>query len=50
MGSSKMASIKEPLLQLDLFLQNKQKEEMIEIELDKDELDSFINTIESILT
>ncbi|XP_011500432.1 PREDICTED: COMM domain-containing protein 8-like [Ceratosolen solmsi marchali] len=48
MGSSKMATLKEPLLQLDLILQEKETREIFEIELNKDELESFINTIESI--
>ena len=50
MGSSKIASIREPLLQLDLILEEKQKQQILELELNKDELESVINTIEAIVT
>lgn len=50
MGSSKMASIREPLLQLDLILEEKQKEQILGLELNKDELESLINTIEAVNT
>lgn len=50
MGSSRMASIREPLLQLDFILKEKQSDEILELELNKDELDLVINTIETVIT
>ena len=47
MGSSKMASLREPLLQLDLIVEEKEKERLLGIELNKDELDLVINALES---
>lgn len=47
MGSSKIASIKEPLLQLDLIYEEKKKEKILELELNKEELDLLINTLEA---
>ncbi|XP_014210148.1 COMM domain-containing protein 8 [Copidosoma floridanum] len=50
MGSSKMASIREPLLQLDLILKDKQKEQVLGLELNLEELDLMIDAIESRVT
>ncbi|XP_003424158.1 COMM domain-containing protein 8-like [Nasonia vitripennis] len=50
MGSSKMASIREPLLQLDLILKEKQANQILELELNKDELDLVINAIETVIS
>ncbi|XP_066603051.1 COMM domain-containing protein 8-like [Prorops nasuta] len=47
MGSSKMASLREPLLQLDLILEDKENQHIKCIELDKDELEIIINTLNS---
>ncbi|KAJ8669654.1 hypothetical protein QAD02_000913 [Eretmocerus hayati] len=47
MGSSKMASIREPLLQLDLNF-GEEKNEKLQLELTKDELDKMISTLETI--
>lgn len=49
MGSSKLASLKEPLLQLDLIVENKESKRILGLELNKDELDMFINAMESIV-
>lgn len=49
MGSSKLASLREPLLQLDLILENKNSKRILDFELNKDELDTFINTMEGIV-
>lgn len=49
MGSSKLASLREPLLQLDLMLENKNSKRILDMELNKDELDTFISTMESIV-
>lgn len=49
MGSSKLASLREPLLQLDLILENKNSKRILDLELNKDELDTFINTMENIV-
>ncbi|KOC69028.1 COMM domain-containing protein 8 [Habropoda laboriosa] len=50
MGSSKLASIREPLLQLDLTVENKvSKRRILGLELNKDELDMLINAMESIV-
>lgn len=49
MGSSKLASLREPLLQLDLMLESKNSKRILDMELNKDELDTFINTMESIV-
>ncbi|XP_033231432.1 COMM domain-containing protein 8-like [Belonocnema kinseyi] len=47
MGSSKMASLREPLLQLDLMVEEKENERLLGMELNKDELDMVINSLES---
>lgn len=47
MGSSKMASLREPLLQLDLIVEEKENERLLGMELNKDELDMVINSLES---
>lgn len=49
MGSSKLASLREPLLQLDLMVESKNSKRILDMELNKDELDTFINTMESIV-
>lgn len=49
MGSSKLASLREPLLQLDLILESKNSKRILDLELSKDELDTFINTMENIV-
>lgn len=49
MGSSKLASLKEPLLQLDLMVENKETKRMLGLELNKDELETFINAMETIV-
>lgn len=49
MGSSKLASLREPLLQLDLILESKDSKRILDLELSKDELDTFINTMENIV-
>ncbi|XP_015112024.1 COMM domain-containing protein 8 [Diachasma alloeum] len=47
MGSSKVSSLKEPLLQLDLRVKEKGEEEILGIEMNREELDSFIKTLEA---
>ncbi|XP_076297659.1 COMM domain-containing protein 8 [Lasioglossum baleicum] len=49
MGSSKLASLREPLLQLDLMVENKEGRRVLGLELNKDELETFLNTVESIV-
>ncbi|KZC14100.1 PREDICTED: COMM domain-containing protein 8-like [Dufourea novaeangliae] len=49
MGSSKLASLREPLLQLDLMIENKEKKRILGLELNKDELETFINAVETIV-
>lgn len=49
MGSSKLVSLREPLLQLDLMVESKNSKRILDMELNKDELDTFINTMESIV-
>lgn len=49
MGSSKLASLREPLLQLDLMLESKNSKRILDMELNKDELDTFISAMESIV-
>ncbi|CAL7934624.1 unnamed protein product [Xylocopa violacea] len=49
MGSSKLASLREPLLQIDLIVENKESKHVLGLELNKDELDTFINAMESIV-
>ncbi|XP_031829345.1 COMM domain-containing protein 8 [Nomia melanderi] len=49
MGSSKLASLREPLLQLDLMVENKDRKRILGLELNKDELETFINVMESIV-
>ncbi|KAL0102146.1 hypothetical protein PUN28_018581 [Cardiocondyla obscurior] len=48
MGSSKMASLRESLLQLDLIVEDKESRRIINLELNKDELDTMINCLERI--
>ncbi|KAL7296704.1 hypothetical protein TKK_0010118 [Trichogramma kaykai] len=47
MGSSKMISVKEPLLQLDLSFHENRNHKVLELELNKTELNLLINTIET---
>lgn len=47
MGSSKMASLREPLLQLDLMVEEKENERLLGMELNKGELDMVINSLQS---
>lgn len=49
MGSSKMASLRESLLQLDLIVEDMESRRIINLELDKNELDILINTLETIV-
>jgi len=46
MGSSKMASLRESLLQLDLIVEDEESRRIINLELTKDELDTMINSLE----
>jgi len=48
MGSSKMASLRESLLQLDLIVEVKESRRIINLELNKDELDTMINSLEKL--
>lgn len=49
MGSSKLASLREPLVQLDLVVEKKEKREVLDFELNKEELGKMINALESVL-
>ncbi|XP_017891719.1 COMM domain-containing protein 8-like [Ceratina calcarata] len=49
MGSSKLAALREPLLQLDLTVESKESRQILGLELNKDELDTFMNAMESIV-
>lgn len=49
MGSSKLASLREPLLQLDLIVEDKDSKRILGLELNKDELDTLISAVESIV-
>ncbi|XP_070150934.1 COMM domain-containing protein 8 [Polyergus mexicanus] len=49
MGSSKMASLREFLLQLDLIVEDTESRQIINLELNKDELDTVINALEVIV-
>lgn len=42
-----MASLREPLLQLDLIVEEKDNERLLGIELNKDELDIMIHALET---
>uniref|UniRef100_A0A6V7J997 COMM domain-containing protein n=1 Tax=Bracon brevicornis TaxID=1563983 RepID=A0A6V7J997_9HYME len=46
MGSSKVSSLKEPVVQLDLRVKEKELERILDIEMNRDELDSFIRILE----
>ena len=46
MGSSKMSSLREPLLQLDLMVEEKENERLLGVELNKNELDMVISALE----
>jgi len=48
MGSSKMASLRESLLQLDLVVEDTESRRIIDLELNKDELEIVINTLDAI--
>ncbi|XP_044593219.1 COMM domain-containing protein 8-like [Cotesia glomerata] len=47
MGSSHVASLKQPIVQLDLFVKDKGAKEIVNVEMDRDQLDSFIKTLEA---
>ncbi|KAG8035228.1 hypothetical protein G9C98_001718 [Cotesia typhae] len=47
MGSSHVASLKQPIVQLDLFVKDKGAKEIVNVEMDRDQLDSFIKTLET---
>ncbi|KAF7389142.1 hypothetical protein HZH66_010279 [Vespula vulgaris] len=49
MGTSKMASLREPLLQLDFIVEEKGTRCIIDVEMNKDELDTLITTMETII-
>lgn len=48
MGSSRMASLRESLLQLDLMVEDVESRRTINLELNKDELETMINTLDAI--
>ncbi|XP_046739615.1 COMM domain-containing protein 8-like [Diprion similis] len=48
MGSSKLATLKEPLLQLDLIIEDSKSQRILDLELNRDELDTLINTLEEV--
>lgn len=48
MGSSKIASLRESLLQLDLIVEDTESRRIINLEVNKDELDTIINALEAI--
>ncbi|XP_014468048.1 PREDICTED: COMM domain-containing protein 8-like [Dinoponera quadriceps] len=47
MGSSKMSSLRESLLQLDLIVEDVESRRIINLELSKDELETVINALEA---
>lgn len=49
MGSSKVASLRESLLQLDLIIEDKESRRSINLELNKDELDTIISSLEKLV-
>lgn len=49
MGTSKIASLREPLLQLDFIVEEKGTRRIIDVEMNKDELDTLITTMETII-
>lgn len=49
MGSSKVASLRESLLQLDLIIEDKESQRSINLELNKDELDTIISSLEKLV-
>lgn len=49
MGTSTMASMREPLLQLSLICKEKKENHVIKLELDEIELDSLIKTLETVI-
>lgn len=48
MGSSKIASLRESLLQLDFIIEDTESRRIMNLELNKDELDTVINALEAI--
>ncbi|EZA51053.1 COMM domain-containing protein 8 isoform X2 [Ooceraea biroi] len=48
MGSSRMASLRESLLQLDLMVEDTESRRIIDLELNKDELETMINALDAI--
>ncbi|XP_008558911.2 COMM domain-containing protein 8 [Microplitis demolitor] len=49
MGSSHVASLKLPVVQLDLLVKEKNIKDIINVEMDRDQLDCFIKTLEAVL-
>lgn len=49
MGSSKLSSLRESLLQLDLVVENRNAKRILSLELNKDELETFINAVETVV-
>lgn len=47
LGSSEVASLREPLLQLDLQVMENEAENIVDLELNKNELDHLIKALES---
>ncbi|XP_053980441.1 COMM domain-containing protein 8-like [Hylaeus volcanicus] len=48
MGSSKLSSLRESLLQLDLVVENRDAKRILSLELNKDELETFISAVETV--
>ncbi|XP_012283761.1 COMM domain-containing protein 8-like [Orussus abietinus] len=48
MGSSKLATLREPVLQLDLIVEDRKERNIVGMELNKEELETVINALESI--
>lgn len=49
MGTSKIASLREPLLQLDFIVEEKGTRRIINVEMNKEELDTLITTMETVI-
>jgi len=45
-----MATLRESLLQLDLIIEDEDSRRIINLELNKDELDTIINSLEKLVT
>ncbi|XP_012252447.2 COMM domain-containing protein 8-like [Athalia rosae] len=48
MGSSKLATLREPLLQLDLIVEDKKSQRILDLELNRNELDMLITALEEV--